>query len=73
MNEVEEKHKTNANNISTESEVSPVTDLKRNLLVLPYQGQKGNFIIKLLRKGLKTLLPDNVKTDVAFQGKQWSS
>ena len=73
LNEVEEKHKTSVNNISEESKVSPVTDLKRHLLVLPYQGQKGDFIIKSMRKRLKTLLPDNVKTDVAFQGKQLSS
>ena len=46
LNEVEEKHKTNVNNVSEESKVSPVTDLKRHLLVLPFQGQKGDFIIK---------------------------
>ena len=47
MNEVEEKHKTSVNNVSEESQVSPVTDLKRHLLVLPYQGQKDDFIITL--------------------------
>ena len=72
-NGVEEKYKTSVNNVSRESKVSLVTDLKCHLLVLPYQGQKGNFIIKSVRKGLKTLLPDNVKTDVSFQGKQLSS
>ena len=70
MNEVEEKHKTNANNVSEESKVSPVTDLKRHLLILLYQGQKGGFLIKSLRKRLKTLLPDNVKTNVALKIKQ---
>ena len=73
MNEVEEKHKTRVNNVTEESQISPVTDLKHHLLVLPYQGQKGDFIIKSMNKRLKTLLPDNVKTDVAFQGKQLSS
>ena len=72
-NGVEEKYKTSVNNVSRESKVSLVADLKCLLLVLPYQGQKGNFIIKSVRKGLKTLLPDNVKTDVSFQGKQLSS
>ena len=73
MNEAEEKHKTSVNNISNESKASAVIDLKRHLLVLPYQGQKGDFIIKSMRKRLKTLLPDSVKTDVAFKGKQLSS
>ena len=31
------------------------------------------FIIKLMNKRLKTLLPDNIKTDLPFQGKQFSS
>ena len=73
LHEVEEKHKTSVNNVSKESKGSPVTDLKRHRLVLPYQGQKGNFIVKSMRKRSKTLLPDNAKTDVAFQGKQLSS
>ena len=73
LNEVEEKLKTSVNNVSEESKVSPETDLKQHLLVLPYQGQKGDFIIKSARKRLKTLLPDNVKTDVTFQSKQLSS
>ena len=33
LNKVEEKHKTSVNNVSEESKVSPVTDLK-HLLVL---------------------------------------
>ena len=34
---------------------------------------KDNFIIKLMKKRLKTLLPDNIRTDVVFQGEQLSS
>ena len=67
LNVVEEKHKTSVNKVSEESQVSPVTNVKRHLLALPCQGQKGDFIIKSMKKRLKTLLPDNVKTDVAFQ------
>ena len=66
LNEVAEMHKTNVNKVSQESQVSSVTDLKRHLLVLPYQGQKGDLIIKSMKKRLKTLLPDKVKTDVVF-------
>ena len=36
LNEVEEKHKTSVNDVSKESKVSPVTDLKLYLLILPY-------------------------------------
>ena len=72
MNKVKGNHRTNVNNVIEESKVSPVTDLKRYLLVLPYQDQKGDFIIKSMRKRLETLLPYNVKTDIAFQGKQLS-
>ena len=75
MNEVEEKHKISVNNVNEESQVFPVTDLKRHLLVRserPYQDQKSNFIIKSMKKKLKTLLTDHVKTDIAFQDKQLS-
>ena len=78
MDEVKEKHKTSANNIREKSKFSPVTDFcyrcfHFHLLVLPYQGQQDNFIIKSMRTKLKSLLPDDVKTDVAFQSKQFSS
>ena len=73
LNEVEEKHKTNVNNVSEKSQVSPVTDLKRHLLVLLYQGQESDFIIKSMKKILKTLLPDNIKTDAVFKGNQLGS
>ena len=58
MNEVEEKHKTNVNNVSKESQAFHVIELKRHRLVLLYQGQKVDFIAKL---------PDNIKTDVPFK------
>ena len=73
LNEVKLKHKSSVNNVSEESHFSPVTDLKHHNLVLSYQSQKGDFIIKSMNNRLKTLLPDNVKTDIAFQGKQLSS
>ena len=73
MNEVEEKHKISVNNVSKESQVSAVTDLKLDILVLPYQDQNDIFIIKSMKKRLKTLLSDNFKTDIAFQGKQLRS
>ena len=51
---------------TNEWEVSLVTNLKCDLIILLYQGQRDDFIIKSIKKRLKTLLPDNIKTDVAF-------
>ena len=48
LHEVEEKRRTSVNNVSEESQVSPVTDLKRHLLVLPYQVQVTVEEIKIL-------------------------
>ena len=42
-------------------------------MILSYQGEKGDFIIEVTKKRWKTLLPDNIKTEVAFQGKQLRS
>ena len=63
LKEVEGKYKTSVNNVSEEPQVFPVTDLKRHLLVFSYQGHKGDLIMKSMRKRLKTLLPDDIKTD----------
>ena len=63
LNEVEEVQK---------SGVYLVNDLNCHLLVLPYQYHKTDFIINSMEKRLITLLPDNVRTDVAFQRKQLS-
>ena len=54
LNEAEEKRKTSVINFCEKSQVSPITDLKRHLLVLSYQGQKSDFIIKSMKKRLKT-------------------
>lgn len=38
---------------------SPINEEENHLLTLPYQEQKGNFALKLMRKRLKELLTDN--------------
>ena len=53
LNKVEEKHKASVNNVGEESQVSFLTDLKRHLLILPYQGQEGDLIIKSMKKNVK--------------------
>ena len=53
LNKVEEKHKASVNNVGEESQVSFLTDLKRHLLILPYQGQEGDLIIKSMKKNVE--------------------
>ena len=73
MNEVEEKCKTSVNSISEGAKVSPLTGLKYHSLASKYKGQGDDFNIKSMKKTLKTLLPDNIKTDSTFQCEQLSS
>ena len=52
---------------------SATNEEKSHLLLLPYQGQKGDFALKWRRKRLKTLLPNNFNTQIAFKGKKLNS
>ena len=45
---------------------SATNEEKSHLLLLPYQGQKCDFALKSMRKRLKTLLPNNFNTQIAF-------
>ena len=55
----EQNDKTRVNNVNEELQVSHVTDLKQRK--------------RLEQINEETLLPDNIATDVAFQGKRLSS
>ena len=55
----EQNDKTSVNNVNEELQVSHVTDLKQRK--------------RLEQINEETLLPDNITTDVAFQGKRLSS
>ena len=48
-------------------------DDKKHLLMTPYQGGKGEQVIKGVRKTIKRLLPSNIKTQVSFTGNKLSS
>ena len=52
---------------------SATNEEKYNLLLLSYQGQKGDFALKSMRKRSKTLLPHNFNTQIAFKGKKLKS
>ena len=47
-------------------------DDKKHLMV-PYQGGKGEQVIKLARKTIKRLLISNIKVQVSFTGHKLSS
>ena len=43
---------------------------KQLLLFLPYHGKKGDHILKLFKKGMRKILPCNVKPRIAFTGRK---
>ena len=46
---------------------------KKHLFMMPYQGEKGQQIIKSVRKTVKRLLPRNIKLKVYFTGNKLGS
>ena len=48
-------------------------DNKKFLLLVPYQGEKGEQVIKPVTKTVKRLLPSNIKVQVPFAGNKLSS
>ena len=56
-------------NISSMNNES-VTLEKQQLLVLPYQGKKGDHILKSFKKGMRKTLPNNVKPQITFAGRK---
>ena len=47
-----------------------VTFEKQPLLVLTYQGKKGDHILKSFKKGMRKILLNNVKPRIAFTGRK---
>ena len=63
------------NNVSNENEATQTSNQKmvekcddKKLLMIPYQGGKGEQAIKTTRKTIKRLLPSNIKVQVSFTG-----
>ena len=48
----------------------PSGENKKHLLLLPYHGEKGNYVIKSLKKQIRKLLPENVKAQVTYTGRK---
>ena len=53
---------------------SATNEEKSHLLLLPYEEQKGGFVLKLMRKRLTTLLPNSFNAQIiTFKGKKLNS
>ena len=76
MNDVKNKHQRSdiRNPISIDNN-TPAEEIeqKRHLLILPYQGDRGNALIKSLQKRLRNLLPNHKNTQVTYTGKKLST
>ena len=46
---------------------------KEHLLVVPYKGKKGDYVIKTMRKRMKCLLPTGIVTKSAYVGNKLST
>ena len=70
VEQIEAKHQTviHSNNLPMDDfeQPSATNEEKSHLLLLPYQGQKGVFVLKLM-------LPNNFNTQIAFKGKKLNS
>ena len=46
---------------------------KRHLLTNPYQGEKGDYLIRSMKRNLKKTLPNNVKPQITHTGRKMRS
>ena len=46
---------------------------KNHFLLLPYKGEKGEHLIKSMKRRISKLLPPEIKTQVAYTGKKLST
>ena len=76
MNDVKNKHQRSdiRNPISIDNN-TPAEEIehKRHLLILPYQVDRGNALVKSLQKRLHNLLPNHINTQVTYTGKKLST
>ena len=47
--------------------------VKKQLMVLPYAGEKGCTLVKLLKKDLQRTLPSNIQTEIVYNSTKLSS
>ena len=76
--QVKEEHKSRNynNNIKNSIAVSITLENKnekRHSLTIPYQGEKGDYLIKSMKRNLKKILPNNVKPQITYTGRKLGS
>lgn len=64
--------KTNVN-LNDVVEERNVIEENQHFLLVPYQGKNEDFVIKSMKKRVKTLLPTNIRTKIAFTGSRLST
>ena len=63
---------TNTNvNLNDVLDERMVNEVKQHLLYVPYQGKKGDFVIKSRKKRMKTLLTTKIRRKLAFTGSKF--
>ena len=72
QNKLKQNNKYNtvihSNNLTMDNFEQPATTSEEKaMLLLPHQEQKDDFTTKSMRKRLKTLLPNNFNTQIAFK------
>ena len=64
--------KTNVN-LNDVVEERNVIEENQHFLLVPYQGKNEDFVIKSMKKRVKTLLPTNIRTKIALTGSRLST
>ena len=64
--------KTNVN-LNDVVEERNVNEENQHFLLVPYQGKNEDFVIKSMKRRVKTLLPTNIRTKIAFTGSRLST
>ena len=64
--------KTNVN-LNDVVEERNVIEENQHFLLVPYQGKNEDFVIKSMKRRVKTLLPTNIRTKIAFTGSRLST
>ena len=80
LNKYKQRDPVPNNNVSNQNEATQTSNQAINekcdhkkLLMIPYQGGKGEQAIKTIRKTIKILLPSNIKVQVSFTGNKLNS
>ena len=57
--------------VTNETAITEKSNTKKQIMKLPYAGEKGSSIIKSLKKHLKKTLPANLEADIIYTGRKF--